>query len=60
MDAREKSRSFVLVSSRHKKVPVYVMMPIDTFGIDSSGCPIIKRLIFLKNVDYINKTTVAS
>ncbi|CAF1698910.1 inactive beta-amylase 4, chloroplastic-like isoform X1 [Brassica napus] len=44
MDAREKSRSFVLVSSRHKKVPVYVMMPIDTFGIDSSGCPIIKRL----------------
>ncbi|KAG2333172.1 hypothetical protein Bca52824_004352 [Brassica carinata] len=36
MDAREKSRSFVLVSSRHKKVPVYVMMPIDTFGIDSS------------------------
>ncbi|XP_056860998.1 inactive beta-amylase 4, chloroplastic-like isoform X2 [Raphanus sativus] len=44
MDAGEKSRSFVLVSSRHKKVPVYVMMPIDTFGIDSSGCPIIKRL----------------
>nr|VDD21365.1 unnamed protein product [Brassica oleracea] len=44
MDAREKSRSFVLVSSRHKKVPVYVMMPIDTFGIDASGCPIIKRL----------------
>ncbi|KAG2310664.1 hypothetical protein Bca52824_022221 [Brassica carinata] len=44
MDAREKSRSFVLVSSKHKKVPVYVMMPIDTFGIDASGCPIIKRL----------------
>jgi hypothetical protein len=48
MDAREKSRSFVLVSSRHKRVPVFVMMPIDTFGIDASGCPKIKRLSFLK------------
>jgi hypothetical protein len=25
-----------------------VMMPIDTFGIDASGCPKIKRLSFLK------------
>ncbi|CAH8311726.1 unnamed protein product [Eruca vesicaria subsp. sativa] len=41
MDAREISRSFVSVSSRHKKVPVYVMIPIDTFGFDASGCPII-------------------
>ncbi|CAI0378802.1 unnamed protein product [Linum tenue] len=44
MDAREKSTSTVLESSKHKRVPVFVVMPIDTFGADASGSLRIKRL----------------
>lgn len=44
MDARERSRSTILESSKHKRIPVFVMMPVDTFGIDSSGSPRIKRI----------------
>uniref|UniRef100_A0A2N9HI91 Beta-amylase n=1 Tax=Fagus sylvatica TaxID=28930 RepID=A0A2N9HI91_FAGSY len=44
MDAREKSRSTILESSRHKRVPVYVMMPVDAFGFDTSGNLRIRKL----------------
>ncbi|CAI0374087.1 unnamed protein product [Linum tenue] len=44
MDAREKSTSTVLESSKHKRVPVFVVMPVDTFGADASGSLRIKRL----------------
>ncbi|KAH9604919.1 hypothetical protein KSS87_015350 [Heliosperma pusillum] len=44
MDAREKSQHLILKSSKHKKVPVFVMMPLDSFGVDTLGTPRIKRL----------------
>ncbi|XP_075669513.1 inactive beta-amylase 4, chloroplastic isoform X1 [Castanea sativa] len=44
MDAREKSRSTILETSRHNRVPVYVMMPVDTFGFDPSGSPMIRKI----------------
>ncbi|GAV68812.1 Glyco_hydro_14 domain-containing protein [Cephalotus follicularis] len=44
MDAREKSRSMLLESSKHKKVPIFVMMPIDAFCIDASGSPRIRKI----------------
>ncbi|XP_071702605.1 inactive beta-amylase 4, chloroplastic [Rutidosis leptorrhynchoides] len=44
MDVREKSRSSLFESSKHKRVPIYVMMPIDTFGIDTSGAPRIRKI----------------
>ncbi|KAK9734945.1 hypothetical protein RND81_04G172900 [Saponaria officinalis] len=44
MDAREKSQFLILKSSKQKKVPVFVMMPLDSFGIDTLGTPRIKRL----------------
>ncbi|XP_056699383.1 inactive beta-amylase 4, chloroplastic isoform X2 [Spinacia oleracea] len=44
MDARERSRSLILKSSKQKRVPVFVMMPIDSFGIDILGTPKIKRI----------------
>ncbi|XP_062169662.1 inactive beta-amylase 4, chloroplastic isoform X2 [Alnus glutinosa] len=43
IDGREKSRSTIL-SSRQKRVPLYVMMPVDTFGIDTSGSPRIRKI----------------
>ncbi|EEF39599.1 beta-amylase, putative [Ricinus communis] len=48
MDAREKSRSTVLESSKHKRVPIFVMMPADIFAIDSSGTPRIRKIKALK------------
>ncbi|KAM7498995.1 hypothetical protein LguiA_023409 [Lonicera macranthoides] len=44
VDVREKSRSKLCESSKHKRVPIYVMMPIDTFGIDTSGAPRIRKI----------------
>ncbi|CAI9283479.1 unnamed protein product [Lactuca saligna] len=44
MDVREKSRSTLFESSKHKRVPLYVMMPIDSFGIDTSGAPRIRKM----------------
>ncbi|KAD1859329.1 hypothetical protein R6Q59_009601 [Mikania micrantha] len=44
MDVREKSRSTLFESSKHKRVPIYVMMPIDSFGIDASGAPRIRKI----------------
>ncbi|XP_057540534.1 inactive beta-amylase 4, chloroplastic isoform X1 [Amaranthus tricolor] len=44
MDAREKSRSLILKSSKQKRVPVFVMMPLDSFGIDTLGTPRIKKI----------------
>ncbi|PWA53474.1 beta-amylase 4 [Artemisia annua] len=44
MDVREKSRSTLFESSKHKRVPIYVMMPIDSFGIDTSGAPRIRKI----------------
>ncbi|GMH05812.1 hypothetical protein Nepgr_007652 [Nepenthes gracilis] len=44
MDAREKSRSLILESSKQKRVPVFVMMPIDSFCIDTSGSPKIRKI----------------
>ena len=46
MDAREKSRSLILKSSKQKRVPVFVMMPLDSFGIDTLGTPRIKKWVF--------------
>ena len=48
MSAQEKSRPSILSSSRHKRIPIYVMMPVDSFCIDGSGIPKIRRLIALK------------
>ncbi|ONI13751.1 hypothetical protein PRUPE_4G243300 [Prunus persica] len=44
MDARENSRSTILPSSRHQRVPIYVMMPVDAFCIDGSGRPKIRKI----------------
>lgn len=44
MDAREKSRSLTLKSSKQKRVPVFVMMPLDSFGIDTLGTPTIRKM----------------
>lgn len=44
MDAREKSRSTTLETPGHKRVPIFVMMPVDSFGIDTSGAPRIRRI----------------
>ncbi|TYJ20958.1 hypothetical protein E1A91_A08G032400v1 [Gossypium mustelinum] len=44
MDAREKSRSTILESSKDKRVPIFVMMPVDIFTLDASGCPRIRKL----------------
>lgn len=44
MDLREKSRSALSESSKHKRVPVYVMMPIDSFCIDTFGVPRIRKI----------------
>ncbi|GAB4845958.1 Inactive beta-amylase 4, chloroplastic [Ancistrocladus abbreviatus] len=44
MDAREKSRSLILESSKQKRIPVYVMMPLDSFAIDTSGSPRIRKI----------------
>ncbi|KAF2305562.1 hypothetical protein GH714_006767 [Hevea brasiliensis] len=40
----EKSRATILESSKHKRVPILVMMPVNTFGIDSSGSPRIRKI----------------
>ncbi|XP_021288024.1 inactive beta-amylase 4, chloroplastic isoform X1 [Herrania umbratica] len=44
MDAREKSRSTILKSSKDKRVPIFVMMPVDTFAVDASGSPRIRKI----------------
>ncbi|XP_024977352.1 inactive beta-amylase 4, chloroplastic isoform X1 [Cynara cardunculus var. scolymus] len=44
MDVREKSRSTLFETSKHKRVPIYVMMPIDSFGVDTSGTPRIRKI----------------
>ncbi|XP_076959662.1 inactive beta-amylase 4, chloroplastic-like isoform X1 [Bidens hawaiensis] len=44
MDVREKSKSTLFESSKHKRVPIYVMMPIDSFGIDTTGTPRIRKM----------------
>ncbi|XP_058001294.1 inactive beta-amylase 4, chloroplastic-like isoform X2 [Hevea brasiliensis] len=44
MDAREKSRATILESSKHNRVPIFVMMPVNTLGIDSSGSPRIRKI----------------
>ncbi|KAI7734415.1 hypothetical protein M8C21_004064 [Ambrosia artemisiifolia] len=44
MDVREKSKSTLFESSKHKRVPIFVMMPIDSFGIDTTGAPRIRRI----------------
>ncbi|KAF6153756.1 hypothetical protein GIB67_000989 [Kingdonia uniflora] len=37
MAYRETSRSIILETSKQKRVPIFVMMPVDTFAIDTSG-----------------------
>ncbi|KAM7250115.1 hypothetical protein ACFE04_021998 [Oxalis oulophora] len=44
MDAREKSRTMIFESSKHKKVPIFVMMPVDAFAIDTAGSPRIRKI----------------
>ncbi|KAJ9568047.1 hypothetical protein OSB04_004013 [Centaurea solstitialis] len=44
MDVREKSRSTLFETSKHKRVPIYIMMPIDSFGVDTSGAPRIRKI----------------
>ncbi|XP_009346548.2 inactive beta-amylase 4, chloroplastic-like isoform X1 [Pyrus x bretschneideri] len=44
MDARENPRSSILPSSRDKRIPIYVMMPVDAFCIDGSGRPRIRKI----------------
>ncbi|XP_022732963.1 inactive beta-amylase 4, chloroplastic-like isoform X7 [Durio zibethinus] len=44
MDAREKSRSTILESSKDKRVPIFVMMPVDAFSFDASGRPRIRKI----------------
>ncbi|KAK9268615.1 hypothetical protein L1049_000372 [Liquidambar formosana] len=44
MDAQEKSRSTILKSSKHKMVPIFVMMPVDVFGVDALGVPRIRKI----------------
>lgn len=44
MDAREKSRSLTLKSSKQKRVPVFVMMPLDSVGLDTLGTPRIRKM----------------
>ncbi|XWS09670.1 hypothetical protein CRYUN_Cryun39dG0009000 [Craigia yunnanensis] len=44
MDAREKSRSTILESSKDKRVPIFVMMPLDAFSLDASGSPRIRKI----------------
>ncbi|KAK3013169.1 hypothetical protein RJ639_007888 [Escallonia herrerae] len=44
MDVREKSRSPLYESSKHKRVPIYVMMPLDSFGVDTTGTPRIRKI----------------
>ncbi|KAK9152394.1 hypothetical protein Syun_010703 [Stephania yunnanensis] len=43
MAHEEKSKSTVLESSKHKSVPIFVMMPIDILGVDTSGAPKIRK-----------------
>ncbi|XP_057485133.1 inactive beta-amylase 4, chloroplastic-like [Actinidia eriantha] len=43
-DAREKSRSPLSESSKQKRVPIFVMMRIDSFGIDTSGALKIRKI----------------
>ncbi|GFS45141.1 beta-amylase 4 [Actinidia rufa] len=44
MDAREKSRSPLSVSSKQKRVPIFVMTRIDSFGIDTGGALKIRKI----------------
>ncbi|KAI8553013.1 hypothetical protein RHMOL_Rhmol06G0312100 [Rhododendron molle] len=44
LDAREKSRSRLFVLSKHKRVPIFVMMPIDSFCTDTSGDMKIRKI----------------
>ncbi|GKV44595.1 hypothetical protein SLEP1_g51759 [Rubroshorea leprosula] len=44
MDDREKSRSIILKSEKHKRVPIFVMMPVDAFAIDATGSPRIRKI----------------
>ncbi|KAL8150701.1 hypothetical protein V2J09_020509 [Rumex salicifolius] len=42
MDAIERARS-IMFESRQKSIPVYMMMPVDSFGTDASGTATIRR-----------------
>ncbi|XP_010270251.2 PREDICTED: inactive beta-amylase 4, chloroplastic, partial [Nelumbo nucifera] len=44
MDYREKARSTILESTKQKRIPIFVMMPVDVFGIDTSGLPKIRKM----------------
>ncbi|XP_058219004.1 inactive beta-amylase 4, chloroplastic isoform X3 [Rhododendron vialii] len=44
LDAREKSRSRLFALSKHKRVPIFVMMPIDSFCTDTSGDMKIRKI----------------
>ncbi|XP_043692610.1 inactive beta-amylase 4, chloroplastic [Telopea speciosissima] len=44
MAYREKSRSTILESTKHKRVPIFVMMPVDAFCVDTSGVPRIRKV----------------
>ncbi|XP_068309766.1 inactive beta-amylase 4, chloroplastic-like [Pyrus communis] len=44
LDARENSRSSILPSSRDKRIPIYVMMPVDAFCSDGTGRPRIRKI----------------
>ncbi|KAL0550210.1 hypothetical protein IC582_014714 [Cucumis melo] len=44
MDAREKSIRKTVNSKRHKKVPVYVMLPVDLFEMGPSGNVTFKKM----------------
>ncbi|KAK3010051.1 hypothetical protein RJ639_012820 [Escallonia herrerae] len=44
MDVQEKSRSPLYESSKHKRVPIYVMMPLDSFCVDTTGTPRIRKI----------------
>lgn len=44
MDAREKSRRKIINSSRPKRIPVYVMLPVEIFEVGPSGDMTIKKM----------------
>ncbi|KAF9589473.1 hypothetical protein IFM89_024235 [Coptis chinensis] len=44
MAHEETSKSLVLESFKQRRVPIFVMMPVDALGIDTSGVPQIRKV----------------
>ncbi|PIA58308.1 hypothetical protein AQUCO_00500321v1 [Aquilegia coerulea] len=44
MNHEEKSGSMILETFKQRRVPIFVMMPIDALGIDTSGVPKIRKV----------------